>query len=34
MLKGEDIVYAPFFWAFIMLIIRNIPERMFKKLKL
>ncbi|MBX3086180.1 MAG: SDR family oxidoreductase [Anaerolineae bacterium] len=34
MLKGEDIVYAPFFWAFIMLIIRNIPERIFKKLKL
>ena len=34
MLKGEDIVYTPFFWAFIMLIIRNIPERMFKKLKL
>jgi decaprenylphospho-beta-D-erythro-pentofuranosid-2-ulose 2-reductase len=34
MLKGEDIVYAPFFWSFIMMIIRNIPERVFKKLKL
>lgn len=34
MLKGEDIVYVPFFWSYIMLIIRNIPERIFKKLKL
>ncbi|MBX3062240.1 MAG: SDR family oxidoreductase [Anaerolineae bacterium] len=34
MLKGEDIVYAPFFWMFIMMIIRNIPERIFKKTKI
>lgn len=34
MIKGEDVVYVPFFWAAIMLIIRNIPERIFKKLGL
>jgi decaprenylphospho-beta-D-erythro-pentofuranosid-2-ulose 2-reductase len=34
MLKGENIVYVPFFWALIFLIIRNIPERIFKKLKM
>ncbi len=34
MLKGEDIVYTPPFWMLIMFIIRNIPERIFKKLKL
>jgi short-subunit dehydrogenase len=34
MLKGEDIVYVPSFWMLIMLIIRNIPERLFKRLSL
>lgn len=34
MLKGEDIVYVPSFWMLIMLIIRNIPERLFKRLNL
>ncbi|GAB4545925.1 MAG: SDR family oxidoreductase [Anaerolineae bacterium] len=34
MLKGEDIVYTPAIWMLIMLIIRNIPERIFKKLSL
>lgn len=34
MIKGEDIAYVPFFWMFIMMIIRNIPERIFKKTKL
>jgi short-subunit dehydrogenase len=34
MIKGEDVVYVPFFWAVIMMIIRNIPERIFKKLGL
>ncbi len=34
-MKNErDILYVPFFWMFIMMIIRNIPERIFKKLSL
>lgn len=32
--RKKDSVYAPWFWRFIMLIIRNIPERMFKKMAL
>jgi short-subunit dehydrogenase len=32
--KKKDIVYLPFFWRWIMLIIRCIPERIFKKLGL
>lgn len=34
MLRGEDIVYLPWFWWFIMWIIRHIPERVFKRLSL
>lgn len=34
MLKGEDVVYAPWFWRYIMWIIRLIPERVFKRLSL
>lgn len=34
MLKGEDVVYTPWFWSPIMLIIRSIPERIFKKTKM
>jgi short-subunit dehydrogenase len=34
MLRGEAVVYAPFFWRFIMLIIQHIPERVFRKMKL
>jgi len=30
----KDIVYLPGFWFWIMLIIRNIPERIFKKLRI
>lgn len=30
--KKRDVIYAPFFWRYIMLIICNIPERIFKKL--
>lgn len=33
-LAKSDIVYAPYYWRLIMLIIRIIPERIFKKLKL
>lgn len=32
--KRKDVVYVPFYWRFIMLIIMHIPERVFKKLKL
>ena len=31
---GRDVVYVPWFWRVIMLIIRLIPERIFKRLKL
>ena len=34
MLRGEDVVYTPGFWALILLVIRHIPERMFKHLRL
>jgi short-subunit dehydrogenase len=30
--KGKDVVYVPGFWALIMLIIRLVPRRIFKKL--
>ncbi len=29
---GRDVVYTPWFWQFIMLMVRLIPERIFKKL--
>lgn len=32
--KGKDIIYTKWFWRYLMFIIRNIPERIFKKLKL
>lgn len=32
--KGQDIVYVPGFWTFIMIVIKAIPERIFKRLKL
>jgi short-subunit dehydrogenase len=34
MLKGEDVVYVPWFWQYIMWIMRLIPERVFKRLSL
>lgn len=33
-IKGREVVYVPFFWRFIMLIIRHIPEKIFKKLSI
>ena len=34
-LEGRaDVVYVPWFWRYIMLIIRSIPETLFKRLKL
>jgi len=32
--KKTNILYVPFFWQYIMLIIKNTPERIFKKLNL
>ena len=32
--RGRDVVYVPWFWRWIMLVIRMIPERVFKKLQL
>lgn len=34
MKKGKSIVYTPFYWKWIMLIVKSIPEFIFKKLKL
>jgi decaprenylphospho-beta-D-erythro-pentofuranosid-2-ulose 2-reductase len=32
--RGKDVAYVPAFWAVIMWVIRAIPERLFKRLKL
>lgn len=32
--KRKDVVYLPFFWRYIMLIIKMIPEKFFKRLSL
>jgi len=32
--KRRNVVYVPWFWALIMLVIKHIPEPLFKKLKL
>jgi len=32
--KRLDVVYLPWFWRYIMLVIRLIPERIFKRMKL
>jgi short-subunit dehydrogenase len=31
--KGKDVVYLPGFWRFIMLVVRSIPEAIFKRLR-
>lgn len=31
---GRDVVYLPWFWRWIMVVIRSIPERVFKRLHL
>ena len=33
-LKGRRVVYVPWFWRWIMEIIRSIPEFLFKRLKM
>jgi decaprenylphospho-beta-D-erythro-pentofuranosid-2-ulose 2-reductase len=32
--RGGDVVYLPWFWRYIMLVIKAIPERLFKRLSL
>ena len=32
--RGRDVLYTPWFWRYIMLIIKLIPERIFKRLSL
>lgn len=32
--KKKDVIYAPWFWQVIMLVIKNIPEIIFKRLSL
>lgn len=32
--KGKDVLYTPWFWRYILLIIKLVPERIFKKLSL
>lgn len=32
--KGKDVIYTKWFWRYLMLVIKNIPEKIFKKLKL
>jgi short-subunit dehydrogenase len=32
--SGKDVVYLPWFWRWIMLVVRMIPEKIFKKMSL
>jgi len=32
--RGREVAYVPFFWRFIMLIIKSVPEPIFKRLSL
>jgi short-subunit dehydrogenase len=32
--RGKDVVYLPWFWRWVMLVVRLIPERIFKRLHL
>ena len=32
--KKKDVAYVPWFWRYIMLIIRHVPEKIFKKMKM
>jgi decaprenylphospho-beta-D-erythro-pentofuranosid-2-ulose 2-reductase len=33
MAKGRSVIYTPWFWRWIMLIIRHLPERLFVRLR-
>ncbi len=32
--KGKDVVYLPWFWRPIMLVVKSVPERVFKKVSI
>lgn len=32
--KRRNVIYTPFFWRYIMFVIRSIPERLFKRLSI
>jgi decaprenylphospho-beta-D-erythro-pentofuranosid-2-ulose 2-reductase len=32
--SGRDVSYLPWFWCWIMLVIRNIPEKVFKRMRI
>jgi short-subunit dehydrogenase len=32
--KSRDVLYTPWFWRWLLLVIRLVPERLFKRLKL
>jgi short-subunit dehydrogenase len=32
--NGRDVVYLPWYWRYIMLVIKTVPERIFKRLSL
>ena len=32
--KKKNVLYTPFFWRYIMLIIRSVPEFLFKRLSI
>jgi decaprenylphospho-beta-D-erythro-pentofuranosid-2-ulose 2-reductase len=34
MVSGKSILYTPFYWRFIMMVVKSIPEFIFKKLKI
>jgi len=34
MKKGKEVVYLPWFWRYIMLIVKSIPEPVFKKMSI
>ena len=34
MVRGSDVIYIPWYWRWIMLVIKLIPERLFKRLNL
>jgi short-subunit dehydrogenase len=34
MVRGEDIVYVPWFWRWIMIVIKGVPESIFKRARL
>jgi short-subunit dehydrogenase len=31
--KGKDVVYTPWYWRFIMLVVQSVPEAIFKRLR-